>query len=86
MLALSQVDAASRDAFIIFAVALSGLGMGSASPAMSTAIANAVDEHDLGIRWEQSLDAAFERGRLEQKPVLIAFSARRQDGDFAGEF
>jgi MFS family permease len=49
MLALSQVDAASRDAFIIFAVALSGLGMGSASPAMSTAIASSVDEHDLGI-------------------------------------
>ena len=49
MLALSQVDAASRDLFIVFAVALSGLGMGSASPAMSTAIANAVDEHDLGI-------------------------------------
>jgi EmrB/QacA subfamily drug resistance transporter len=49
MLALSQVDAASRDAFIVFAVALSGLGMGSASPAMSTAIASAVDEHDLGI-------------------------------------
>ena len=49
MLALSQVDAASRDLFIVFAVALSGLGMGSASPAMSTAIASSVDEHDLGI-------------------------------------
>lgn len=49
MLALSRVDAASSDAFIVLAVALSGLGMGSASPAMSTAIAGAVDEHDLGI-------------------------------------
>jgi hypothetical protein len=43
-------------------------------------------EHDLGIRWEESLEAALERGRRETKPVLIAFSARRQDHDFACEF
>ena len=43
-------------------------------------------EHDLGIQWEESLQAAFERGRREKKPVLIAFSARRQDIDFGGEF
>jgi hypothetical protein len=43
-------------------------------------------EHELGIRWEESLDAAMERGRREKKPVLIAFSARRQEHDFEGEF
>jgi hypothetical protein len=43
-------------------------------------------EHDLGIEWEASVEAAMERGRREQKPVLIAFSARRQDHDFASEF
>lgn len=43
-------------------------------------------EHTLGIQWEESLDAAMERGRREKKPVLIAFSARRQERDFEGEF
>ena len=43
-------------------------------------------EPDLAVRWEPSLDEAMERGRREKKPVLIAFSARRQDKDFGGEF
>jgi MFS family permease len=34
---------------IIFALGLSGLGMGTASPALAAAIANSVDEGDLGI-------------------------------------
>jgi hypothetical protein len=43
-------------------------------------------EQALGIEWEKSLEAAMERGRREKKPVLVAFSARRQDHDFGGEF
>ena len=49
MVALAAVDAGDGDWVIIAAVALSGLGMGAASPAMSASIANAVDDRDLGI-------------------------------------
>lgn len=49
MVALAAVDAGDGDWVIIASVALSGLGMGAASPAMATSIANAVDDADLGI-------------------------------------
>jgi EmrB/QacA subfamily drug resistance transporter len=49
MLALAAVDAGDADWVIVVAVALSGLGMGASSPAMAASIANAVDDHDLGI-------------------------------------
>ena len=49
MLALSTVDGTSSAWVIVGALALSGLGMGSSSPALATAIANAVDDRDLGI-------------------------------------
>jgi MFS family permease len=35
--------------FIVLALALSGLGLGIASPAMTALTANAVDQHDLGV-------------------------------------
>ena len=54
MIALSMVWLAAiapgdSDWIVVGALALSGLGMGASSPAMTTAIANAVDEDDLGI-------------------------------------
>lgn len=49
MLALASVDGADGDWVIIAALALSGLGMGSSSPALAASIANAVDDKDLGI-------------------------------------
>lgn len=49
MIGLATVDAGTPDALIAAALALSGLGMGAASPALAAAIANAVDESDLGI-------------------------------------
>lgn len=49
MVALSGVDPSDGDWVVIGAVALSGLGMGASSPAMSASIANAVDDRDLGI-------------------------------------
>jgi EmrB/QacA subfamily drug resistance transporter len=49
MIGLAAVAPGTTDATIIGVLALSGLGMGAASPAMATAIANAVDPDDLGI-------------------------------------
>ena len=49
MVALAAVGAGTPDGAIAAALALSGLGMGAASPALAAAIANAVDESDLGI-------------------------------------
>jgi EmrB/QacA subfamily drug resistance transporter len=49
MVALAAVAPGDGDLVIIVALGLSGLGMGASSPALAAAIANAVDEHDLGI-------------------------------------
>jgi EmrB/QacA subfamily drug resistance transporter len=49
MLALARVGPGDPDLLIIGSLALSGLGMGAASPAMAAAVANSVDEADLGI-------------------------------------
>jgi EmrB/QacA subfamily drug resistance transporter len=49
MLALARLLPGDTDLVIIGSLALSGLGMGAASPAMVAAIANAVDDDDLGI-------------------------------------
>jgi EmrB/QacA subfamily drug resistance transporter len=49
MIALSQVSPNSHDVFIAGALGLSGIGLGSSSPAMAASIANAVDERDLGV-------------------------------------
>jgi len=80
-------------AIVVTALALGGCAVGGwkpgisgDAPARSARVPCDGPEHDLGIRWEPSLDAAFQRGRRERKPVVIAFSARRQDSDFAGEF
>jgi EmrB/QacA subfamily drug resistance transporter len=49
MLALASLAPGDSDLFVVGALALSGLGMGASAPAMAAAIANAVDERDLGI-------------------------------------
>ena len=49
MVALSTLDPSDTSWAVIGALALSGLGMGAASPAMAASVANAVDDHDLGI-------------------------------------
>jgi EmrB/QacA subfamily drug resistance transporter len=49
MVALASLAPGDSDLFVISALALSGLGMGASAPAMAAAIANAVDERDLGI-------------------------------------
>lgn len=49
MVALATVGAGSGPWVVMGALALSGIGMGSASPALAAAIANAVDDGDLGV-------------------------------------
>ena len=49
MVWLAAVSPGDSDWIVVGALALSGLGMGASSPAMATAIANAVDEDDLGV-------------------------------------
>lgn len=49
MLGLAMVGATSTDLLIVGALALSGVGMGTTAPAMTAAVANAVDETDLGV-------------------------------------
>jgi EmrB/QacA subfamily drug resistance transporter len=49
MVALASLAPGDSDLFVVAALALSGLGMGASAPAMAAAIANAVDERDLGI-------------------------------------
>jgi len=49
MVGLAAVTASSTVVFIAMVLALSGIGMGMAGPAMAAALANSVDEHDLGV-------------------------------------
>ena len=49
MVALSTVAPGSSDLVIIGALALSGVGLGCSSPALTASMANAVDERDLGV-------------------------------------
>jgi MFS family permease len=49
MIALAQLVPGTSDLVIVGSLALSGLGMGASTPAMAAAIANSVDESDLGI-------------------------------------
>ncbi len=49
MLALAALHASSGDLVILAALGFSGLGMGASQPAMTAALANAVDEADLGV-------------------------------------
>ncbi|MEJ5256351.1 MAG: MFS transporter [Acidimicrobiales bacterium] len=49
MLGLAAVEPSSSDWLIVGALVLSGVGMGTCAPAMAAAVANAVDEQDLGV-------------------------------------
>ena len=49
MVALSTVAPGSSDLVIIGALALSGVGLGCSSPALTASMANAVEERDLGV-------------------------------------
>jgi EmrB/QacA subfamily drug resistance transporter len=49
MVGLAAVTGTTTDVFIVVVLAASGIGMGMAAPAMTAALANSVDEVDLGV-------------------------------------
>jgi EmrB/QacA subfamily drug resistance transporter len=49
MILLGMIDVDATPAFIVLALALSGIGLGVSSPAMTATIANAVSDADLGV-------------------------------------
>jgi len=49
LLILAWIADAPGAGWVVFAIAISGLGMGSAQPAAATSIANSVDTQDLGV-------------------------------------
>jgi EmrB/QacA subfamily drug resistance transporter len=49
MVGLATVTGSTTDVFIVVVLAASGIGMGMAAPAMTAALANSVDEADLGV-------------------------------------
>jgi len=49
MIALAQVGLETSDLLVVGALALSGIGLGASMPSLAAAIANSVDERDLGV-------------------------------------
>jgi len=49
MLILASLGGSSSDLLVVFALGLSGVGMGISVPAMNATVANAVDPEDLGV-------------------------------------
>ena len=49
MLGLAAVGPGTSDAWVVGALALSGIGLGTLSPAMTSSLANAIDPADLGV-------------------------------------
>jgi hypothetical protein len=49
MIILGSLGGGSSDLLVVFALGLSGIGMGISSPAMNATVANAVDPEDLGV-------------------------------------
>jgi MFS family permease len=49
MVVLGSLGGSSSDLLVVFALGLSGIGMGISTPAMNATVANAVDPEDLGV-------------------------------------
>ena len=49
MIGMAQVGVSTSDLVVLGALALSGIGLGASMPSLAAAIANSVDERDLGV-------------------------------------
>lgn len=78
MLVFTTVGTDSSVLVIIVALALSGIGMGTLSPAMSAAIANAVDEKDLGVVGAAQVMAS-QVGVVAGIQLLVTIQQARED-------
>ncbi|MBA2282366.1 MAG: MFS transporter, partial [Acidimicrobiia bacterium] len=77
MVALSTLAPGDGTLPIIFALGLSGLGMGTASPALAAAIANSVDENDLGVAGATQ-QMVSQVGTAMGTQVLLAVQTARE--------
>lgn len=65
--------------------AISSAESGPSAPVCAAA-PNPCSDEVLSVHWEPDLPSALQRAQAEHKPVLIAFSARRQEAGFEDEF
>jgi MFS family permease len=68
--------------FIVVATAMSGVGLGIASPALTSLMANAVDEADLGVAGAMQ-QLMTQLGAVLGSAVLATISATATQDDFA---
>jgi MFS family permease len=86
MLAFASITADAGDVFIIGALALSGVGLGIASPSISSSVANAVDEESLGIA-SAAQQLMTQVGVVAGIQVMATVQAAREPTDgLAGSF
>jgi MFS family permease len=87
MVCLSFVRPGTGEWFIALGLALSGVGMGTLSPAMGAAVANAVDDGDLGVAG--AMQQMFTQvGAAAGIQLMQTVQAIREDatGDLAGSY
>lgn len=77
MVMLSMVTATSSPMLLTVALVLSGIGMGSAAPAMIAALANSVDRDDLGVAGAASQTMA-QIGVVTGMQVLLTIQDSRE--------
>ena len=82
MVMWATVGVDSSYVFIVAATAMSGIGLGIASPALTSLMANAVDESDLGVAGAMQ-QLMTQLGAVLGSAVLATVSATASHDDFA---
>jgi EmrB/QacA subfamily drug resistance transporter len=77
MLLFAALDAGSSDLVIVAALALSGVGLGVASPSIAASVGNAVDDDNLGIASAAS-QIMTQVGVVAGIQVMVTVQASRQ--------
>ncbi|HUP85154.1 MAG TPA: MFS transporter [Acidimicrobiales bacterium] len=86
MLAFATITPSAGDVFIIGALALSGVGLGMASPSISSSVANSVDEESLGIA-SAAQQLVTQVGVVAGIQLMSTIQASREASDgLAGSF
>ena len=81
MVMWATVGVDSSYVFIVAATAMSGIGLGIASPALTSLMANAVDESDLGVAGAMQ-QLMTQLGAVMGSAVLATISATASQDDF----
>lgn len=86
MLAFATITPDAKDVFIIGALALSGVGLGMASPSISSSVANSVPEESLGIA-SAAQQLVTQVGVVAGIQLMSTIQASREASDgLAGSF